>query len=64
MKPGKSAGPDGLGAEFYKATEFTISHHLLALYLEAQEVGFFPDSLTEGTISFLFKHLNHLGNKF
>jgi hypothetical protein len=55
MKSGKAPGPDGVGAEFYKSLKFTISHHLLELYLEAQEVGFFPDSLTEGTISFLFE---------
>jgi hypothetical protein len=55
MKPGKSPDPDGLGAEFYKNLKFTISNHLLALYVEAQTAGFFPETLTEGTLSLLFK---------
>ena len=59
MAKGKSAGPDGLGSEFYHNFEGMIVDNLLAMLTEAEEEGHLHPDVQNGDISVLHKKGDH-----
>eukprot|EP00962_Isochrysis_galbana_P019869 scaffold5791_cov117-Isochrysis_galbana.AAC.1 len=51
----KSAGPDGLPAEFYKSFEELVVRDLHNTFLEAHATGALPPTMREGDIVLLYK---------
>eukprot|EP00962_Isochrysis_galbana_P000518 scaffold149_cov146-Isochrysis_galbana.AAC.4 len=51
----KSAGPDGLPAEFYKSFEELVVRDLHNTFLEAHTIGALPPTMREGDIVLLYK---------
>lgn len=55
LKRGKAPGPDGLPSELYKKFDFILSPYLHRMYVQAQEEGTLPPTLTEATIIMIHK---------
>ena len=53
--PGKSAGPDGIPAEVYKAHEKLVAPILTDLYNQTFDTGLIPYTMREGDIILLYK---------
>ena len=55
LADGKATGPDGLGAEFYKAFEDVITGDLLRMLEESERSGALPETVRSGDITVLHK---------
>ena len=55
LRAGKSPGPDGLTAEFYKCFMDELTPLLLQMYNEAFERGVLPPTLSQALISLILK---------
>ena len=55
MARGKSPGPDGIPAEFYKTFTDLIAGELTQVLAEAHSDGMLPSSQLEGDIAVLYK---------
>lgn len=55
LNAGKSPGPDGFSAEYYKANSDLLSPVLKELYNEAFSCGQLPKTLSDATISLILK---------
>ncbi len=55
MQSGKSSGPDGFPAEFYKKFMDQLAPLLLATFNDSHCQGFLPPTLTQASISLILK---------
>ena len=55
LQSGKSLGPDGLPAEFYKTFWKQLAPHLLEMFTESHSSGTLPHTLNQACISLLLK---------
>ena len=55
MQSGKTPGPDGFTAEFYKKFKDKLSPILLGMYRESLTMGTLPPTLSQATITLLLK---------